>query len=51
MSYKLKLCRFTRTAYTMDLRTDASAQELARIRRKAMAHMMRTKAFGLAVYA
>lgn len=50
MSYKARLYRFTRTASIMDLRTDALAQEVERIRRKALSHMMRTKAFGLAVY-
>lgn len=34
--FKRRLFRFTRTASCMDLRTDAMAQKLADIRRKAL---------------
>lgn len=36
MSLKARLFRFTRTASVIDLRTDAVAQKLADIRRKAL---------------
>lgn len=36
MTYKARMFRFVRTACTMDLRTDAAAQRLAEIRRKAL---------------
>lgn len=50
MSFKARLFRFTRTAYVMDLRDDAQTQQLAAIKRKALAHMMRNKMFGRAVF-
>lgn len=35
-TYRLRLFRFTRTAYVHDLTTDGPAQRLAEIRRKAL---------------